>query len=859
MSKDLEIIKQLEQTIGKKLPKLDKIDWWNSVGYVQNQQNQITGLCLCKCELKELPPEIVNLQNLTVLDLGDNQLSSLPPEIVNLQNLTVLSLGGNQLSSLPAEIVKMQNLTVLSLGQNQLSSLPPEIGELQNLTKLSLIFNQLSSLPPEIGELQNLTVLELVINQLSSLPAEIVKLQNLTVLGLGVNQLSSLPAEIVKLQHLTALKLYNNQLSSLPPEIGNLQNLTELKLYNNQLSSLPPEIGELQNLTWLYLSYNQLSSLPPEIRELQKLQKIELSNNKLTQFPKALLDLNLEVKWDTDKYGICIKNNPFQNPPIEIVKQGRQAIIDYYTALEEQSRPLNESKLIFIGDGAAGKTSLMKRLLGQEFNPQESQTHGININTLEMKDNNNNDIKLHCWDFGGQQIMHATHQFFLSKRCLYLLVIDSRRETSVDYWLKHAQTFGKDSPVIIVINKSDENLHFHLSPRKLKPNFPNLKGIQRVSCTTKKGISELKTKIQNSLADIELINTKFPEKWFKVKTALAEKAQQVNFTSFESYVDICQKNGINQETEQNTLINFLHDLGIINHFQDKWLRETNVINPQWLTEAVYTIINAPKLVNNGKLHREDLQKLLNQEIYPERKHDYILELMKKFEICYAIDENQYLLPDLFPISEPDFEFETNNSLRFILEYDFLPKSIFTRFIIRMHREIVNKTYWRTGVLLKDSMSQTFALIETKHKSLILEINGEKKREYLAILSFALTDIQSNFNNLKVTEKIGLPDNPELSVNHNHLLKLAKNGQSEYYPENSDKSYKINELLGIVEVKSETEVMQMLQKIVRMLQAQGFQEEKDLFDHLDEVVKVNPSFCGISVDVNKALKKLLKKS
>ncbi len=37
------------------------------------------------------------------------------------------------------------------------------------------------------------------------------------------------------------------------------------------------------------------------------------------------------------------------------------------------------------------------------------------------------------------------------------------------------------------------------------------------------------------------------------------------------------------------------------------------------------------------------------------------------------------------------------------------------------------------------------------------------------------------------KKIGLPDNPNISVNHNHLLKLAKNGQREYFPENSDKS------------------------------------------------------------------------
>jgi small GTP-binding protein len=654
---------------------------------------------------------------------------------------------------------------------------------------------------------------------------------------------------------ITRLSLRGCGLKELPPEIGNLQNLTSLNLERNQLSTLPPEIGNLQNLTLLILYSNQLSTLPPEIGNLQNLTRLFLDNNQLTQFPKALLDLNLEVKWDRYKRGICVEDNPFQTPPVEIVKQGRQAIIDYYAALEKQpERPLNESKRRLIGDGAAGKTSLMKRLLGLDFNPQESQTHGININTLTIKDNQNNDIKLHCWDFGGQQIMHATHQFFLSKRCLYLLVIDSRRETQVDYWLKHIQTFGKNAPVIIVINKIDENPHFNLpQQRQLKQRYPNLKHINRISCTTKQGISSLKRTIQNTLPNIELLNTTFPEKWFKVKAAIAEQAKQTNFTSYEHYVDICQANGISKETEQNTLINFLHDLGTINHFQDRWLRETNVINPQWITQAVYTIINAPKLADNGKLHRNDLKSLLNNQTYPERKHDYLLELMKKFELCYALNDNEYLLPDLFPLSEPDFEFDAEHALHFILEYDFLPKSIFTRFVIKMHREIY--TYWRSGILLREA--DTTALVETDDKRIILQITGTKKREYLAILLFIFKDIHRRFSELKVTEKIGLPDNPELSVNHNHLLKLAKNGQREYFPENSDKSYKISELLGMVEAQSETETMQMLHKIVSLLETQGIQQEKDVLDHIDEVVKVNPQMFGISIDVNALVRKLRK--
>ena len=42
--------------------------------------------------------------------------------------------------------------------------------------------------------------------------------------------------------------------------------------------------------------------------------------------------------------------------------------------------------------------------------------------------------------------MHATHQFFLTKRSLYLLVLDSRltqEENRVEYWLKIIQSFGE--------------------------------------------------------------------------------------------------------------------------------------------------------------------------------------------------------------------------------------------------------------------------------------------------------------------------------------------------------------------------------------------------------------------------------
>jgi len=897
-----EEIQILEIIIGKKLKKLKKISY-NSVGYCQNEQGQITKLYLYQCNLRDLPPQISKLQNLTELNLNHNQLSTLPLEIVKLQNLTRLDLNDNQLSTLPPEIGKLQNLTELNLNYNQLSTLPPEIGKLQNLTELDLSSNQLSTLPPEIGKLENLTWLYLSSNQLSTLPSEIGKLQNLTQLDLSTNQLSTLPPEIGKLENLTRLNLNDNQLSTLPPEIGKLENLTwlylssnqlstlppeigklenliRLNLNDNQLSTLPPEIGKLENLTDLHLDNNPLSTLPPEIGKLEKLTRLSLFDNKFTHFPKVLLALDLAIQWNSKFYqkGIHIEDNPFETPPVEIVKQGRQAIVDYYAALAEEERlvvpvqavvdssldnanatkksprepqvlthpqALNESKLILIGEGAAGKTSLMKRLLGQDFNPQESQTHGINIQTFTLEDKQQNPIKLHCWDFGGQQIMHATHQFFLSKRCLYLLVMDSRREAQVDYWLKHIQTFGKQAPVIIVINKIDENPHFHLpQQRQLKQRYPNLKQITRLSCATKEGIATLKAGIQATFPDIELLNTRFPAKWFAVKSALAEQAKKTHFSSYEQYVALCENKGIYKESEQKTLIHFLHDLGIINHFPDPWLRETNVINPQWITEAVYGIITAPMLANQGKLHRNDLKTLLAPEHYPERKHDYILALMKKFELCYALNDSEYLLPDLFPLEEPEFEFNDADALHFIVEYDFLPKSIFTRFIIKLHQHIVKNTYWRSGVLLQDSTSDTLALVETIDNGLEFKLIGTQKREYLLILRFVLIEIHRSFDHLEVTEKIGLANN--CRVNYQYLVEIAKDGQQIYRPpEDSSQRYNISQLVGqVVSTRSDAEIIQKLHDIQETLDNPN-------------IVTFEPKIFGLKVDMNALARKVLK--
>jgi len=83
---------------------------------------------------------------------------------------------------------------------------------------------------------------------------------------------------------------------------------------------------------------------------------------------------------------------------------------------------------LILGEGSAGKTSLLRRLYQQELPlpKEEETTKGIDIHRHEFVTQQGHPFRLNVWDFGGQHIYHATHQFLLTKRSLYALVDDTR-------------------------------------------------------------------------------------------------------------------------------------------------------------------------------------------------------------------------------------------------------------------------------------------------------------------------------------------------------------------------------------------------------------------------------------------------
>jgi small GTP-binding protein len=583
--------------------------------------------------------------------------------------------------------------------------------------------------------------------------------------------------------------------------------LKALHLTKNQLTDISVLQG-LSQLEELDLSNNLLTDISG-LQRLSQLTWLDLKNNKISQLSESIIDMGLKIDVDIDithdiPDTLFLYGNPLESPPVEIIRKGKEAIRTYFKSLKEGELPLNEVKVLLVGDGGAGKTSLVNRLMGKEFDKKEPQTHGININRMEVKSGKVT-INANLWDFGGQEIMHATHQFFLSKRSLYILVLDGRRDEKTEYWLKHIRSFGGDSPVLVVLNKIDENPSFELNRKYLMEKYGNIVGFYRISCAKDKGIKMFYRSMAKALRSVEMLRTTWADSWFKVKERLEKMTD--NFIDYEQYQEICKDAEIADDTARETLVDFLSDLGVILHFREFHLEDTHILEPRWVTEAVYKIINSPILADaKGFLNLEQLKTILKQKkksdfFYPRDKYRYIIELMKKFELCYEINEKTVLVPDLLDVEESDFEFDYNNCLRFVLDYDFLPRSVMPRFIVRMHKDIKGECCrWRTGVVLENKNYKATAVIKAdiEERKISIYVNGDQARDYLSVVRHSLGEINDSFEKLPVTEKIPLTDNEEVSLDYEELTGLEQMGVAE---------------IPIGKLKKTGNVVQLLDKVV----------------------------------------------
>ena len=649
-----------------------------------------------------------------------------------------------------------------------------EDAKVNGLTELNLSNYQLTSLPSEIGKLTKLTTLNISSNELTSLPSEIGKLTKLTTLNISRNQLTSLPSEIRNLTNLNKLDLFENQLTSLPPEIGKLTKLNWLYLSNNQLTFLPPEIGNLTNLTWLHVSNNQLTFVPAEIGNLTKLTELDLFENQITSFRQEIEKLtNLQR----------INGKHVMSLPPEIVDKGVRATFQFLRKLSVEKIEVNEAKLILVGQGDVGKTCLANRLVFSKYIENET-TKGIDISEwrINAPTVKKESIKLNVWDFGGQEIYHATHQFFLTKRSLYLLVWNARKSKDYEhiyYWLHTIEAFGEESPIILVMSKLNERDE-DLNMKDLKEKFPQIVGLYKVDSKEGSGIPTLNEIISKHSWDLPHMRTPWIGSWFNVREQLEIDGR--DWIDYNEFTKICKSQELDQE-QIEALDGFLHDLGVIIHFTDRiGLRDMVILNSDWATKAFYNILDTQSVRDRGGilLHSE-LEQIWDVEIYPQNVYPRLLELMNKFELAYELpDKTSHLVAELLPTTDPEFEWNEGESLNFYYCYDFLPAGVMTRFIVLVHQDLETLSdgkhlCWKEGAVLQKEGARAFIKVKPLERLIHIKINGDNKRELLAIIKYQFDHINSSIKKIKITKEIpcNCSDACDHRFNYEQLLMAEK--------------------------------------------------------------------------------------
>lgn len=528
--------------------------------------------------------------------------------------------------------------------------------------------------------------------------------------------------------------------------------MTELHLGDNRLATLPPEIGQLTALRTLRLQSNQLATLPLEIGELRALEALYLHDNPGLGLPLEVLG----PEWH-DVFNKKAK----PKPPAEILEyyfrirkpEGGMDLKKAVSVFEATAgQQVREARVIVIGDGASGKTSLIRALLhGKPAKTSQETTRDVivedwpDLKLTPTGQRTKQPVSVHLWDFGGQEPMHAAHPYFFTNRTLFLVVATARDvgvEDRISYWLKMVSTHGKGAPALVAVNKVDQH-PMDITRRDLcadhkdcLPADPD-KAFFPTSCKKgkMKGIVALKRAMIGKLQEMDQVWSYVPAEWMAAKKVIEDRREGHEDTlTFDQWKEICEKAQV-ADKEQSKALDLLRQLGTVVSFpEDDHLVGLGVLNPNWVTGAIYPLLTSKELAAaGGLLRRKDIGTLLNDgKRYPKHKHDWLIELMKKFELLFE-NEGRLLMPARLPKDTPrwanDAAWRTPQTVQLEFHCKVLPESVISKFITRWHEQAWQPaSWWRHGIAVTDRRKQYSALVRAYPGDpgrIELRVNGPK--------------------------------------------------------------------------------------------------------------------------------------
>ena len=624
--------------------------------------------------------------------------------------------------------------------------------------------------------------------------------------------------------------LHNLKLTQLPPELWQFTSLQTLYLWSNQLSSLPTELGQLTNLQTLDLSNNQLSSLPTELGQLTNLQTLDLD-----------------------------ENPELQIPPPEVVRQGTPAVLAYLRALPQAVERF-EAKLLLVGEGRMGKSSLLRALRKLPFTPTLPLTHGIAVGTLQLPhpEAAKPALTIFTWDFGGQEIYQATHQLFLTRRSVYLLVWNAGQGPEVcrlRFWLDTISTLAPDAKILLVATHADE-WQPQLDVQRYQQDYPQLVGQCIISNQDGRGLDELRQAVATIAAQTPLVGERWPRDWVAIERELLARPE--HHLDLAVFLQICARHRMESSEATQVLGPVLHDLGKILFFRDDpLLSQLVVLKPNWISQAISRVLDDLQVRQaGGLLAHHELPRIWTTDEqgqpYPPALYPIFLRLMERFDLCYHLEPEQpgqpvthslipLLLPEKQPSSLPTPPHVGRADLaRISMRYTlgFVPTGLMSWLLVRTHR-YSQQLHWCEGAHLAYHGQQAHLELDAYRREIHLIAWGAFPYTFFTILKETLDAILERFQGLHIRREVPCICPQQQARPHWHdfdsLENQLQNGSSEIVCQ-SGTSLSLPTLLYGIHAGASAQVAvttQQTQQFVARAASMSAEEQQRRFDMIQQ--------------------------
>ncbi|EDV23062.1 uncharacterized protein TRIADDRAFT_57945 [Trichoplax adhaerens] len=736
-------------------------------------------------EIAEYSPRTADKSH-SLLNKYDTGYGRIFAWISKLKKLKYLNLSNNKLTDLPDDFKDCsRNLQELNLASNYLTSLPNYIGSFISLLELDLSYNLISSLPTSLCRLTSLITLNLAGHQLKVLPSgldQLSLLKNLNLSGMPVMEITeasvlhrnNMRVTLTKGQPNRPVNGYDNDdyidLFQACDEDGNhVLDYLELNKLNNLLFTKIVRLNEmfdenndnqqnawpilgLKNLENLTLDYLPIRSIPEDFGNcLTNLKTLSLRHCLLLEsLPASLGGLHL-TKLE------IVGTEKMRTPPPEITARGLNSVMAYLKRLSYGSSECKRTKLMMVGLGGAGKTSLSRSLRSASFSDkttgEEAITDGIDIAIWTVETPDKQKIEYSLWDFAGQTLYYNTHQFFLSNRAVYLLVWNTRlgyEHAGLEFWLSSISCHAPEAPIFVVGTHCDKVEKSEIPKGRLQKFYPQIQGFFTVSSATGQGIQKLYGDLIAVTLKQKYMGEKIPNIWLEYENSIISCRNRSSVLSWKEITEIACNHGIFQDDEIREAVKLLTDLGSIQHFDTEMLREVVVINPQWIVDVMACVVSVhDSPIKNGRFHHSDMQKIWSK--YNSNLHKWLLGLTEQFDLSFSLpNKSTNLVPCLLndddeetdDLDKETLEMDGMKETKMVYTFQYLPAGLFNRLQVRLCEFTEDQTISKRGSKLKKNGN--FAVLKQSENNLIdLNVNGLRPENMLYLVNEVLESLTAD--------------------------------------------------------------------------------------------------------------------